>query len=93
MSKYTPLEKFLDYSKTYNNVLNMSFDDIEEIIGDALPDSAYKHAAWWANEKHGSHSHAKAWMQAGWKVDGVDFDRKRVQFTVVKLEPRVRSRS
>ena len=92
MSKYTPLEKYLNYSKTYNKVINMSFNEIEKIIGEQLPESAYKYAAWWANEKHGSHSHAKAWMRAGWKVDGVDFKNKHVQFTIMDIAPRVRKK-
>lgn len=92
MSKYTPLEKFLTYSKTYNSVLNMSFADIEKIIGEGLPESAHQNAAWWTDADQDSHCHAKAWVNAGWKVDRVNFEKQRVTFSVIALPPRVSSR-
>ena len=92
MSKYTPLEKYLTYSKTYNTVLKMNFTEIEKIVGEALPESAYKDADWWTNEKFESSSQEAPWARAGWKVDGVNFEKKRVTFSVVALPPRVQSR-
>jgi hypothetical protein len=41
---------------------------VEKIIGDALPPSAYKYRAWWGN---GGHSQANAWLNAGWRVDKI----------------------
>jgi len=92
MSKYTPLEKFLTYSKTYNTVLKMSFVEIEKIVGEALPESAYQDAAWWTNEEFESSSQTAPWARAGWKVDGVNFEKKRVTFSVAPLAPRIHSR-
>ena len=92
MSKYNPLEKYLTYSKTYNTVLKMNFAEIEKIIGEALPESAHQDAAWWTNEILESSGHGMAWVRAGWKVDGVNFEKKRVTFSVTPLPPRVHSR-
>jgi len=39
----------------------LTFDQLEALIGDALPPSAYRHPAWWANV----HYYAK-WTDYGW---------------------------
>jgi hypothetical protein len=65
MSKYYPLQVYLENTNESSVVL--TFQEIEEILGDSLPDSASTHNAWWANDtKH--HIHAKAWLEAGWLV-------------------------
>ncbi len=61
--------------------LELSFADIERILGRTLPASARKHRAWWSNERSGTHSHARAWMDAGWHVASVDFNAGRVEFS------------
>lgn len=58
----------------------LPFSEIERILGRTLPASARKHRAWWSNERSGSHSHARAWMDAGWHVAAVDFNAGRVEF-------------
>lgn len=58
----------------------LSFTEIERILGRTLPASARKHRAWWSNERSGSHSHARSWMDAGWHVAVVDFNAGRVEF-------------
>lgn len=58
----------------------LSFAEIERILGRTLPASARKHRAWWSNELSGSHSHARAWMDSGWHITGVDFNAGRVEF-------------
>ena len=58
----------------------LSFEDIESIIGKPLPQSAIKHRAFWANDNHAHHSHARAWMGAGYRVAYVDREQKVVRF-------------
>jgi len=58
----------------------LSFEDIEAIIGKELPQSAVKHRAFWANDNEGYHSHARAWMGAGYRVAYVDRECKVVRF-------------
>lgn len=60
--------------------MTISFDTIERLIGDMLPESAYTHRAWWGNEKNKGRSQAKSWMEAGWKVDTVNFSKLWVRF-------------
>jgi hypothetical protein len=58
----------------------MTFEDIEALIGKPLPQSAVKHRAFWANDNEGYHSHARSWMQAGYRVAYVDRNEKVVRF-------------
>ena len=58
----------------------LTFEDIEEIIGKELPLSAVKHRSFWANDNQDHHSHARAWMTAGYRVAYVDRDEKVVRF-------------
>ena len=71
MSKYYKLEEYLRNSQKQVEVL--SYDEIEEILGFELPPSAHKYRAWWANDR--SHTHANAWLNAGWKVSSVDLGK------------------
>ncbi|MDK2799182.1 MAG: hypothetical protein PWQ70_801 [Clostridiales bacterium] len=63
VGKYYLLEKYLDRQSAPE--ITLTFPEIERIIGEPLPASAYKYPAWWAN---GGHIQADAWLNAGWKV-------------------------
>ncbi|MBL8079057.1 MAG: hypothetical protein JNM55_13920 [Anaerolineales bacterium] len=78
--KYTPLEYYLRDLPASQREVIMPFEQIERILNDKLPPSAYKYQAWWANQKEGSHVEANAWLDAGWKVDTVKFSEKWVRF-------------
>ena len=78
MAKYDPLKEFLDNNS--GNDITLSFEQVKGIINGELPYSAYNHRAWWSNEVKGSHGHAQAWMDAGWKVDQVDQSAHWVRF-------------
>jgi hypothetical protein len=80
MAKYTPLKGYLENLGKKQNDVTLTFTQIGRIIGATLPQSARNYGAWWANEREGSHVEAHAWMDAGWKVDYVDFTRKCVRF-------------
>jgi hypothetical protein len=78
MGKYEPLRKFLETSNS--DAMDVSFTQLERILGFPLPNSAYRHQAWWANETHGSHSHSRSWQDAGWETRQVNTNRKTVRF-------------
>jgi len=78
--KYTPLEHYLTALPAIQRDVTLSFEQIERILNDKLPPSAYNHRAWWANEREGQHVHAHAWLDAGWKVNTVNFNQKWVRF-------------
>jgi hypothetical protein len=77
VSKYEPLPHFLSGKSASS--LRLAFEDIEDILGFALPKSAYAHEAWWSNNETG-HSHARVWMRAGWRTSEVDLASRQVTF-------------
>jgi hypothetical protein len=79
--KYVGLKRYLQNSAA--SIITLSFKDIEKIIGNALPKSAYVHAeAWWSNNY--DHSQAIAWMDAGCETDYVTDTYKDERITFVK---------
>lgn len=78
MTKYSALSQYL--SGLSANTASLTFREIEEIIGNQLPSSAFKHHAWWANESDGTHTWAHLWQAAGWLRDSVNFEQRIVTF-------------
>jgi hypothetical protein len=74
--KYENLFNLLKTCKKKELVLTLP--EIEALLGIALPPSAYKYRPWWANDD--SHSQAKAWLNAEWKVVHVNLG-KSVKFS------------
>jgi hypothetical protein len=83
MSKYAPLKIFL-FSKKGSKTLKLSFKNVEDIIKDKLPYSAYNKnlRQWWQNSysPRRKHVQAVAWHTAGWKVSNVDYSLQSVTF-------------
>ncbi|MBA2707088.1 MAG: hypothetical protein H0U59_04705 [Gemmatimonadaceae bacterium] len=69
-SRYDPLRVFLEEKD--EPVVRLTFSQIERILGRPLPASARKYAPWWANEREGTHVHARAWMAVGRRSRKVD---------------------
>ncbi len=53
-----------------SNSETFTFDKIEKILGFDLPKSAYSYQAWWENDDQ-THTHARAWLDAGMKTSSV----------------------
>ena len=68
MSKYSAFKEYLKRSQKQKEIL--TYNEIEEILGFELPESAHNYRQWWENG--GGHTQANAWLEAGWKVDSVD---------------------
>ena len=61
----------------------MTFDEINELISDGLPTSAYPYDAWWNNEDDRGSTHSQSrlgWMAAGYTA-AADRAARRVVFT------------
>jgi hypothetical protein len=74
-SKYYPLKKYLEINGAAK--IELEFSEIESILGFSLPESAFKHAAWWGN---GAHSHSLSWAEAGYKTATLVLPERRVHF-------------
>lgn len=76
--KYAPLAEYLRQLPAKTTEITLTFSDVERIINDTLPDSAFDHRQWWENQNSGSH--APLWMAAGFKTGPVHMDRRIVRF-------------
>ena len=61
MGKYDQLGHYL--LTTRQAKVDLTFSQIESILGFALPKSAYTYSEWWSNT---GHSHADSWVKAGY---------------------------
>ena len=77
-SKYAPLTEYL--IQLTEPRTDLSFNEIEKILGFNLPASAFQYQAWWANEQEGTHSHARSWLNASFKTSNVDLNTRTVTF-------------
>jgi len=79
--KYHPLMRHLSSAALKDRrTVEMTFDEIADLAG-GLPQSVTLRQ-WWANSDH---PQASAWLSAGFEVERVYLDRRRVRFT--RLEP------
>ena len=76
--KYTPLENYLRDLPESQREVTLGFNQIEKILNSKLPLSANEQS-WWDHETEGNHRNTRAWANAGWKVESVDFNRKQAR--------------
>lgn len=76
--KYTLLENYLRDLPESQREVTLEFEQIERILNDKLPRSAYEQS-WWEKEKEGNHVSRRSWTNAGWKVESLDFNEKWVK--------------
>ena len=75
--KYEPLSEYL--STLSGDEICFTFAEIEAIVGTALPQTAWRRSAWWANSLRADHPQARAWLASGWSVS-VDVNNESVTF-------------
>ena len=78
--KYTPLESYLCDLPTRQREVTLGFEQIEGILNNKLPSSAYEDQRWWEHETEGNHRNTRSWSNAGWRVESLDVKAKRVKF-------------
>ena len=77
MSKYAPLTGYL--SSSGMDYIPMTFAEVEEVIGDKLPRSAFEYRPWWSNNPS-NHVNADSWLRAGYKTENVDMAERKLAF-------------
>ena len=77
MSKYAPLTGYL--SSSGMDYILMTFAEIEEVIGDKLPRSAFEYRPWWSNNPS-NHVNAYSWLRAGYKTADVNMVERKLAF-------------
>ena len=77
MSKYAPLTGYL--SSSGMDYIPMTFAEVEEVIGNKLPRSAFEYRPWWSNNPS-NHVNAYSWLSAGYKTSKVDMSERKLVF-------------
>jgi len=72
--KYLPLEAWFRNLPATQTQIEMTFEQVETILGTPLPKSASKLKTWWTNFYPKIQSHRTAWLNNGWRV--VEFDQQ-----------------
>ncbi len=86
MSKYAPLIEYLQ--RAPSKEMRLSFAEVEGIIGEPLPQSAWKHRRWWGNSRTAdSHTWAHMWLDAGWEQVQLDLTDGSVTFRRIDCSP------
>jgi hypothetical protein len=78
--KYALLENYLRDLPSSQREVTLGFEQIEGILNNKLPSSAYEDQRWWEHETEGNHVSKRAWANAGWKVESLDVSKKWVKF-------------
>lgn len=81
--RYAALADWLQSQPGSIDNIQITFDEIEKIIGRELPPSARKHRAWWANDSVG-HRHSQQWLEAGWRRTYLNMSEERVTFARIQ---------
>jgi hypothetical protein len=66
--------------------MQMTFQEIERILGKELPRSAFDYRAWWSNDP--SKPQSAAWLNEGWRAVSVSMNARRLTF--VRTNERVK---
>ena len=80
MNKYDPLFRYLSEQKSTKVTLSLS--EIETIINDELPTSAYSYPQWWSNSRTKAHPYCRAWLDAEYHTVGIkdSLEKKIITF-------------
>lgn len=77
-SKYYPL--FQHLQSCGQDAVTLTFSEIEALIGESLPTSAFNKKNWWSNRDSSGALQAGAWVTAGYHVHSVDLGQQTVAF-------------
>ena len=79
-TKYLPLEEWFRNQPSSAKQIELTFDQVEAILGSTLPESATKLKTWWTNVHPKIQSHRTAWLNNGWMVSEFDQQGRWVRF-------------
>jgi hypothetical protein len=83
-TKCLPLEEWFRKQPSAAEQLELTFDQVEAILGSPLPASATRLKTWWTNVQSKIQSHRTAWLNNGWMVAEFDQQGRWVRFVRVR---------
>jgi hypothetical protein len=79
-ANYKNLTTYLESADLVNNAIRLTFEKIEEIIGDELPAEAHEFRTWWSNQKSANEPQKSGWLDAGFIVIKAKFSENYIDF-------------
>ena len=76
-SKYDALADYL--RRQVSDRIRMSFKQVDGLVEGGLPPAAWKHRAWWSNNRSNT-SARNGWRAAGWMTSKVDMQNQTLVF-------------
>jgi hypothetical protein len=65
-------QKLKDYFlNQHKECVDLTFEQIEKILGFKMCDSAYIHRAYWNHKSSPTHTFPKAWVEAGYETKDI----------------------
>lgn len=80
--KFLELEIF--FKSCEDDYIELTFEQIEAIIGQKLSVSAYKYPAYWYPSE--THTITLSWINVGYEMNKLDLKGRKVTYTKVKIE-------
>lgn len=81
--RYAALADWLQSQPGRIDQVQLTLNQIEEVINTGLPASARNHRAWWANDSVG-HSHSQLWLDAGWRTTYINLSQGKITFSRIR---------
>lgn len=85
--KYAPLAAWLQARPADQNNVELTFQEVEAILGADLPAYARSHRSWWANDSV-SRVQSRQWLNVGWRISRVDVTEEKVVFSRINEQKR-----
>ena len=82
MGRYEPLRSFLEGQSAER--VQVTFREIEQILGGELPNSK-RYPAWWSNNPS-NNPMTKVWLEAGFLTEQVDVAGERLTFRRAEMD-------
>jgi len=82
-SRYAALALWLQSRPRGEDRVQLSFEQLEGLIGSKLPPSAHQHRSWWANDSVG-HVQSQQWLDADWRVSYLNMTEQHVTFARIR---------
>ena len=79
-TKYLALDEWFRQQPATTEQIELTFDQVEAILGAPLPKSATRLTTWWTNVQPKIQSHRTAWLNHGWIVSEFDQQARWVKF-------------
>lgn len=78
LGSYAALSAHLKAQPDSTTSLQLTFQDIERILGKELPRSAFDYRAWWTNDS--TRPQSASWLEEGWRANAISMTERRLTF-------------